>query len=242
MYGLAAIVAPLLVTQVLILFADWRICFFIMSFGVLLLFIYLSLFVETKSKTETIEKKKTEKKPLSWAGWLAATSMSFYVGAEMIISTRIVLFLTREYDFSLSKASYYLTLFFVGLMAGRLLVAVRNWSISSWVLMALSLITSFAFFLMGFYLHPLGFAACGLSMSIFFPTMIAVISKNLNNESDRVIAVGMTGVAVVLIAMHWAFGLISDKWNMTTAMALGPVFLAIAFFSLFSFRKGVSHA
>lgn len=242
MYGLAALLAPVMVTYIIAKWSDWQYTFFVIAAAVGALLIYSTFFVRSgfDSTLKTNAPEPPRIKDLSSLGWSFALIMAFYVGAEMILSTRMVVYLLRQHEFSFEQASLYLTLFFTGLMIGRLSFALLPLKVSSLTLLQGSLFISLVGYAVGFFASPWGFVFCGLSMSVFFPTLVASISENRPKESGQIIALGMTGVSVILIIMHWTFGLIADLWNMRVAMTLGPLFLLVAIILLLFCRSQIN--
>jgi fucose permease len=177
--------------------------------------------------------------PLDRQGWLIVLAMAFYVGAEMIVSTRIVVFLRMEHQWGPEQASWYLTLFFLGLMGGRAANLAWHLPLREWQTLVLANVLALLSFVAGLSIHPLGLALCGIFMSVVFPTMVAFAGKIRPEHSDKIVSYGITGVGMVLVTMHFTVGWIAELTSMTTAMTVGIGLLAVVLVVLMPLKSAI---
>ena len=99
-----------------------------------------------------------------------------------------------------------------------------------------SLIISLVLFVVGLFIHPIALAVLGLSQSFFFPCAMDWLYEKHGKLADSIMPLVMTIMAITLICMHWAVGLIASFSNIHHAMFLGPVFAVISLCLLFTER------
>ena len=230
MYGIASLLAPLFITFVYRIGLDWRVSFQLIAIFPFLVFIF-SFFVSERLNNENSSNEKAQI-PVRIKISLAAI-FAFCVAAEIAISSRLVLYLTTYKGWEQELSSFYLSIFFALLLLGRLTFSFISFKRSSFDFLIISLISSFLFYLFGFYIHPIGLSICGLTLSFFFPCAMDWLTKEFGDSTDFILPIIMTSTGVMLIIMHWLVGLLSEKVGIHRALHIGPVCLAISLFFLF---------
>jgi MFS transporter, FHS family, glucose/mannose:H+ symporter len=234
MYGIASLIAPLFVTFIYQIGFDWRVVFKILSLIPLSVFIY-SFFIPENSR-DTLRSRGGGKIPFSLKLSIAAI-FAFCVSAEISLSSRMVLYLTTHKNFSHELSSFYLSFFFILLLAGRLLFSFFSFKSTSYKLLIISLFSSFSFLILGFHIHPLGLSFCGLSLSFFFPCAMDLINKELGDSTDFILPIVMTSTGGMLIFMHLFVGILADKIGIHKALHLGPLSLIVSLCFLLISKK-----
>ena len=156
--------------------------------------------------------------------------IGFYLIGEVILSSRLTLYLSQEAQLSERLSSIYLSLFFGLLLIGRFTLIFVNWEIPSAKILTLSLCSTLLSFLIGMFIHPLGLALCGLTMSVFFPAAMTYLNEKYSTSINAMMAFVVTASSICLICAHWLFGIISDTFAVKTALFLAPAALSIALF------------
>ena len=151
--------------------------------------------------------------------------LALYVAAEIAISTRLPLLAERHFGWGRDAAALCLSAFFALLLAGRLAFALLHFRVASARLLVLSAGVSLAAYLVGLFVHPAGLAACGLTMSFFFPTAIDWIRAEHGDGWQRVLASAVAAVGVALVVMHFAVGVLTDVVGIRDALLVGPACL-----------------
>lgn len=225
MYGLASFIAPAIVSIGYFLELKWNSAFLIAS--LVPLGVLLWSFTEKTSPTVHLEHHHKESgssvgyKALFWV----ATFTTMYVMSEILVTSRVVLYVRTYESYTPKQANDLLSGFFVALIAGRLLLTFTRLPFKNSTLLRTSLAAAAATMLLAIYVQPIWFIAVGLAMSFSFPCMIAYASEAFGIHTPRAMAWIFTGNYVGLIAMHASVGVMADTLGLQQALLLGPIFL-----------------
>lgn len=234
MYGASSLLAPLLVGWLLTKGLLWTEVFRLISIPSLLVLIGFARL----GHLESIMPKTGEKMDIPVSLLVSISVMlSTYVASEIIVSTRLVLYLKEVYLFESAKASFYLSLFFVGLLLGRVLFSIKELAISTLTILRISIVLNLILSITGLLYHPIAFSLLGLSMSIFFPCVMSLISERFTILSDYLVAKAMQAVGFSLVTIHYLFGLVSTYFSLEAAMSLVIVLSLICASILFLERR-----
>lgn len=240
MYGASSLIAPLLVSWFFTLGISWTEIFRIISIPSLMVLIGFLKLDRLESKMP--EPREESHIPISLVASIGLM-LSSYVASEILVSSRLVLFLKEVHKYNASEASNYLSVFFVGLLAGRVAFSLKELSLSTLTLLRLSICLNLILALMGSFYHPLAFSLTGFTMSIFFPCAMSLISERFDTMSDFLVAKSMQAVGFSLVSIHYIFGLVSTYFSLELAMGLIAILSLISAFVLFFDRRLVpSHA
>ena len=143
-----------------------------------------------------------------------------YVASEIAVSSRLVYFLEEVHQFDKIMANNALSLFFFFLTAGRLSLAIYSWKISSQTLMLGSLIFTIILSFLGLYNFPYAFSFTGLTMSIFFPSIMDWLGQVFPKDFTKVTSFALTGISAHLVLMHLGFGKLVTELGLEKAMFL----------------------
>jgi fucose permease len=233
-YGVGSFLAPFLFNYLLSKNYIWSDYFFLVMIIPLVVFMS-SLFMKENKKNE---EKKNLHIPISFFKRVPfGLIFGMYVGSELVVSSRLVLYLQTAKGFSASLAGIYLSMFFAFLLAGRLLFALKHFPLSNRTLMFLSLITTMISFIAGIYIHPFFLSFLGLCMSYFFPISMDWLSDMFQEGVEFMTASVMTYIGIALGSMHFLFGFISDRYGIETAFLMIPALQSICLILLY-FNKG----
>lgn len=224
MYALASVLAPILVTLTYPFHLKWNTVFLFASLVPLSALVW-SLKEKTSPILDLDPKVSGQVQlgilPLTWV----ATFTTLYVMAEVLISSRLVLYVRTFENYTPKQANDLLSAFFVALLAGRLLLTVVRVPAKNSTLLRSSLAASLVTILLALFVNPLWFAVFGLTMSFCFPCMIAYAAETFGSQTARVMSWIFTGNYVGLIGMHFVVGVIADTLGLRQALFLGPLFL-----------------
>lgn len=240
MYGMASLLAPLLAATIEHFTGNWRWTFVAGSLAPLLLLIYTSHASHKSLHTKaefSAEKHKANKKKNFKPQLFLAIMLSLAVAAEIMVSSRLALYMQRIWNFDMEASSLYVTYFFVCMMLGRLLFALVHFEKSPRFLLSLSLITTAIFLLAGVFWHPLFLAGTGFTIAPFYPLSISWISSEFPEDLDTAVSYMMATDSLMLIFMHLSIGRLTDLMNIQQAMlwGLGFVFISLAMVNSFGF-------
>lgn len=237
MYGISSLIAPLFVAG----FSDWGWQKILLASSVVPIIFFAIVFflnLRFKNGSSDLASSKPEFHPhLSWKEKQISFVISFYVIAEIMLGTRIALYMRRYFDYSLQDSSFYVTLLFVFMLIGRLIVSFYPPKISLKVQLLGSLVSSIFCLLMGMYFHPLFLVICGLTMAPFYPLAISYISEIQPVKSTELVSTTVAIQSLFIVSMHVGVGKIADLTDLKTAFWVGPICMILALVLLLGIRK-----
>ncbi len=232
MYGFASFLAPLLASSTTLNYQTWRAAFVIVSV-ICAVFFLIQLLVHPQPGfhvqkheigTQTTNLQKISKISLLMMGGL----FGFYVVAEILVSTRLAQYMRTYFEMDLEKSSQYVTLFFLFLLIGRVIFALKKIPLTLKLQMNLSLIGSVVLLLIGLKFHPFFLALVGLTMAPFYPLSVAYISHQTGDRSRAFITFAMSFQSLAVISMHLGVGYLTDTLGLFYAFGVGVVALAVS--------------
>lgn len=238
-YGIASLISPLLFSGFLFFKQGWSFYFYFLA--VLGLIMPLTTWWQQKAPAVYVKqsgqptKRKSQRLPL-YLLLILSLCVGTYVAAEIAISSRLVYYLQSVHSYPLEQASNSLSLFFLLLMGGRLALASYSWQISSLTLMIVSLLATMSFTLIGNTFYPYAMALTGLSMSIFFPSMMDWLGEKFSNDFTQVTSFALTGIGAHLTLMHIGFGKVVSILGLVKAMYIPFCLILISLVTLLLFK------
>jgi MFS transporter, FHS family, glucose/mannose:H+ symporter len=227
MYGVASLIAPLLAASLGLLTGSWRWTFAlsaIVPFSLLAYSFHGSHGSLHKKQPLPADHAKSRRKNIRPQLFLALM-VSFSVAAEVMVSSRLALYMRREWNYDLEGSSLYVTYFFIFLLLGRLLFAVIPFRQSIRLLLSLSIVFAMGLFFLGLFVHPLFLAATGFAVAPFYPLAISWISSEFPHDMDAAVSYMIATDSMMLILMHLLVGRLTDAVGIAGAILTGPVFL-----------------
>lgn len=223
MYGLSSLLAPLMVSLVYWQGGNWQHAFVLASLvpTAALAITFLPRFRLEGAKLQVQQKTQPTDAPSHLKEIFLAVVFGFYVIAELSLTTRLVLYLDRVYNFSLIDSSFRLSLYFVLLLGGRLLFAWKSFPFSiQKQVTCLMLLASLCFF-MGLWVHPLFLSLCGLPMAGIYPLLMAYLSKVFAKSIESAMSYSVTVLSVLVVLMHFSIGQLTELYGIHVALHLG---------------------
>ena len=224
MYGISALVAPLLATFARELGFTWRDVFL----GLAILPISVAVLGSWRKGAVVAAPVRAD--PLTRAEWsrcfMLAMLMAFYLWGELSASTRLVLWLRQERGFSPSSADFLLAAFFLALLGGRLVFTFIHFPrLSNWLVLGLSAGGGAFFYWGGLNWSPWLLVFAGLVMSPFYPVIMDQTSQIFGDKAPQALSwiIGIGSLSVVL--MHIVIGWMSDHYGLTIALHCGAAAL-----------------
>lgn len=231
MYGLSSFLAPVAVGWGLVRDWVWR-DFFQVSAGVVFL-VFLGTLVSSypqwAREHRTVE--QPQKNTIRGLGILSvymSLTLSFYVIAEILIGTRLSLYIIREFELNTEEASRYVTGFYLGLLGGRLFGIFIQWPGPIRNQLFVSLVLSFLTILGGLHFNPWLFALCGLTMSPFYPVFMTYLSEIYQKRIGTMMSLTIAVQSLSIVLMHQIVGFVSDLVGIKVAMHLGLLFALLS--------------
>ncbi len=239
MYGVASFLSPLLAAGIQWLTGTWRWTFVVAGIAPLGLFLYSlhSSHGDLHQKSEiTAEFRKLNRKMNLKPQVFMALMLSFCVAAEILISSRLALYMRRVWNLDMEHASLYVTYFFMSMLFGRLLFAFVKFPLSVRRQLSWSLVGSVCCLLAGIHLHPIFISLVGFTVAPFYPLSIAWISTKFPQDLDSAVSYMMTIDSVMLVVMHLLVGQVTDHFGIGKALYLAPIFFLLSFILVNAFE------
>lgn len=242
MYGLASFVAPLFVVGTQWFEVSWRNAFLCVGVPVLVLAIFRWFSREQtsndKMETERAPEKVFEKPSTSWGDLVLLSGLlGWYVVAEIMVSSRLTLYLMEAEGASLSNASTGLSLFFAGLLIGRLSGAFFQFPFSMRKMLVVSNLVTLVFLLLGILWSAFFLILSGLSMALFYPVAMSYISTFSKGDLRRVMSVCLACQSLLTMIMHLSVGFLSDALSVRWALLYGVMGIVISTLCLYFYEK-----
>ncbi len=220
-YALAAMTAPLTILKLKnILPWNW------LLIGVFFLScpFVISLFFLKKEGAE-IKVKKMPPPPLSdfWV-MIWVTFLSFYIASELIMSTRLVVFL-KGLGLSFKVASQHLFLFFLAMFLIRLLFFFVSFHISALKILLTCLFASLGLMFLGYNVSTYFFSLMGASFAPVFPIVMDEISNMWPKRFDVLIARIIAISSMFVVSIHMLVGKLTDLYGIDKAMYSVPILM-----------------
>lgn len=232
-YGMASLLAPLMAAQATMMFSTWRAAFFISS-GVCLTLFLTFAFYRHKIAGEQIGQTEPSKEsnlqvPAPFLGKVTVSGLfAFYVVAEILVSTRLALYMRENFSMDLEHSSLYVTYFFIFLFIGRLIFAFVRIPGAIKLQMNLSLVSSLIFLVLGLKFHPFFLALVGFTMAPYYPLSVAYISQNTGSNERQYLTLAMSIQSLSVVAMHLGAGYLTDSGGVKQAFSIGVAALIIS--------------
>lgn len=247
MYGVASLLAPMVVAFVSYISGNWRYAFAVTAIAPFTLFLYSIHKSHTPHHAKPIADKEKQNlnksknfKPQAYL----ALMVSFCVAAEIMISSRLALLMRREWNYDLEMSSLYVTGFFICMLFGRLLFT--GFKFNKTVLFQLSgcLVITAMMVTLGLFIHPLFLVASGFTVGPFYPLAISFISSEFPDDLDTAVSYMIATDSMMLALMHVLVGKLTDTFGIHHAIFSAVVFLTLSFCLVnsyqFFFKKRIS--
>lgn len=240
LYAASSFVAPIMVSVVYAFSPGWRSSYMVAA-GITVCFIFFYLMM-SKSVPKSLAVKSEHTKAAKVSNQVAilfSVIVSSYVACEILISTRISLFVRREHEMSFEHASLYASVFFAAMLVGRVLLIF--WKPKSDLVKVISYfsVAAIGLVVLGLTLHPLALALAGLPMGPLFPLFISFSGERFPLSLEKVTSLVIAFNSVFIVAMQLMVGTLSDHWGLTLALWVGPAFFVLSLFLLVVKQKAL---
>ncbi|MGB0606067.1 MAG: MFS transporter [Candidatus Latescibacterota bacterium] len=219
-----AIVGPLGIGQLIERGYPWQVAFLALAFLSLLMALAFTLL---SFETVSADPAKQENSPLSYLMsqplmLLLTTLILLYVGVEIGTSNWIAEYFVQSLGVSAASGAYTVSLFWMGLLAGRLSVAIFYRRDDQAVLLVTACILSALSLSLGLWGDSLIWkAACffstGMGFSIVYPVVVVLAGRFFPTQQEMAIAIISTGGGVGSFAFPFAMSSLADSWGIERA-------------------------
>lgn len=235
MYGTASFLAPFFVRGVFSFGGNWGQHFFLLS-----IFPFLALIFAIKNLKDEIppSSEQTESGLSFWMKNLIGFVFASYVAGEVLISSRMVMYLMEAWNFSWEQASLNLSYFFISLLFGRATFALFKFPGKSFYWLLASLVGTILISFFSIKVNPNLFFLCGFSLSIFFPCGIDWMTHNHGEKAAGFLTTYVSmWIGLGLVSMHFLNGLVADSLGVQQAMLMAPILLLFTFAAILVLSK-----
>lgn len=224
-YAGASLLAPLFLSGLAVFFSGWRAGYL---GGAVLSFIGLIILLGVKSTSieahhEQMSTHSQRGKFPRWQVLWVASALTFYVVMEIMVSSRLALFLRREAHFDFQESSFATTLFFVGLFVGRVLFIFWQPPFRLKTQMMLSLFGTMVLMLMALNTDPRWLVLTGVTMAPFYPLGMSYLGEKFPKHLGGATASTMALTGAFVVMMHLGFGSLSESLGIVQAVKIGPI-------------------
>ena len=227
-FGVGAFLAPPIVAYAVAAGLSWRVCF--AAAAVAMAAIgggWSRLHVDGVAVPAAVQ-RRVGRAVRSRLGYLLAAILGVYVGVEMGLGGWLTKYMVSERGVTLTYASNALSLYWMGLAAGRLALSALSHRVGETaLLLGLTVVSGLA--LPAGLLAPvpwlavLCFAVTGLGFSGIFPVVIALGGRHHPHDTAGITSVMITGAGIGGIVVPWAMSAIADA----AGLRAGMVFYAV---------------
>lgn len=227
-YAFSSLTAPVVISFLFELQISWREAFTVIAF-VPAVAIMTTFWARSEQVPAYAMPPEEGAYRFQWRNFGAAVGIAMYVISEILVSTRLPLYLRRVENYAPETAARYLGLFFLLLFLGRLVFAfLKLERISNRQIMIVSLIGAITFTLLGIFVHPVWFAWAGLPMSPFFGVSLNYVTESFGQGVSQSLGAALSLQSLFVVLMHYGIGVITEYWGIRTAVLVTPVFLVIS--------------
>lgn len=235
MYGTASFLAPFLVRGVFSAGGNWGQHFFLLS-----IFPFVAILIATINlKSEVPPSSEQTESGLSfWMKNLIGFVFASYVAGEVLISSRMVMYLMEAWNFSWEQASLNLSYFFMSLLIGRASFALIKFPGKSFSWLLVSLVGTILIAFFSIKVNPNCFFLCGFSLSIFFPCGIDWMTHNHGEKAAGFLTTYVSmWIGLGLVSMHFLNGIVADSVGVQQAMLMAPILLCLSLLTILVLSK-----
>lgn len=232
LYGFSSLVAPFIAAYAPEVLGSWRGGFFVTSACSLFVFV-LAFFIRSSEEIPHHHKALLDQNsPNQKPGWFSLGMfggiLAFYVVTEILVSSRIALYMRAYFQMDLKASSLYVTYFFTFMLIGRLAFTFKKLSMSLKTQLNFLLFATLISVLVGLFVHPFFLAFSGLTMAAFYPLGIAYLSEQTHIQKRRYITFAMAFQNLCLISMHLGVGYLTDQFGLLYAFGVGVISIVLS--------------
>ncbi|MBV7334682.1 MFS transporter [Chloroflexi bacterium TSY] len=237
-HGIGALLVPLYVALLLENGFLWRHAFglsLIITVTFTLYMLFLRIPNATNEPQVLLEQSGIDLNALRATGFtrqmiLFYLLIAFYVSVELGLAAWLVKFLQQDKGFSIRLSTFFLSLFFGGLLVGRLIGSVFVEKVGYLRSITIVMVAAVGLLSIGIF-GPDLLAFCipltGLCLSIVFPTITAAVSKRHAENTGTILGLLFTFGGLGGALGPWIIGVMSDQVGLEWAIGLPIAFSVV---------------
>lgn len=239
MYGLAALIAPLLASLFRGIGMDWRQSFLLLAI-LPLLWTIIAWFKIPPRKSHHAKVPAANLTGNEWSVvMLYSIFISAYLWGEISLSTRMVQWLRADLSMEPDPANFYMGAFFALFLAGRLIFSLLKFDqLGNWQILRYSSLSAAVFMFLGLKYHPAFLPLSGLTMAPFYPTAMEQINSRFAEKRAQALGFIIGFGSLSVVGMHLLLGWAGREWGLTNSLLLcaacmGGVYVSLQARALF---------
>ena len=236
-FALGALTSPLVASNLIAGGFGWKIIYYIVIFLVVISLLLYLIFEKLKknSSQNTSEKfafnKIFKNRSKNIFLILSLVIIAFYFILETIIITWFPTFLRLGKSFDIFQAGYTISIFWVGMLTGRLILSVLSYKVrSDYILFGLCILSLIALSIAIFsdlnILNYIGIGFAGLGFSGFVPLMISSSSSIFKSGKDIILAI-LFSLGLISNSLGPVITKIVSEYNLVMSVAISIIFMFI---------------
>ena len=239
--GVGAVLGPLSVGMLLGYSEKWHLVYLIMAMVTLplpLFFFRRTLYegIVYREELQTPASNSLARPTASPLFWLAMIGIFTYVGLELSFASWVPVFLVKVKNVSHASASYSMSIFWFALMTGRFLYGRFLYRANLLLLLGIGALVAALFTTLAFSIDSivigLFVAFSGLSLSWFFPSILALGGNTFPRNIGFITGSLTAGGTIGAIIFPWVIGPISEAFGLAKGIFLVPL-LCLALTGIF---------
>jgi FHS family glucose/mannose:H+ symporter-like MFS transporter len=241
-FALAALTSPIISSRLISTEAGWRYLYYIVIFLAVISAVLYLVFEKWRSGPAQIVREKISLRSIfgdrrkNIFMVISIIIMVFYFILETVIFSWFPTFLRLGKSFDVFQAGYALSIFWIGILAGRLIISVLSYRIKAdHILFGLSILSLISLSIAIFSREPVltytGIGLAGLGFSGFVPLMISSSSGIFERRKDIVLTI-MLAIGISSNALGPVIASSIAGYNLTMSVAVSIILMSGAFIFL----------
>ena len=219
-YGLGSVIGPKFAGFYLISGHTWKQYYLYASFICIIFFIITLIIKFPKSSHHEKHHKISFKEIIADKKvWVLGIALGMAVVLELGTSNWFVNYLSEVYKMNADKSSFYMSLFYITFVFGRLFGGFIAEKIGYFKLIISFLVISLFLYSTSLILKEKGAILISLSgffISVIFPTTIAIVLKRFTKDVGAVMSFVITMSALINMIFNWIIGKVNDLYGVYT--------------------------
>ena len=252
-FSIGAAAGPVIGSLILGAFGGWRNVFIgaaVISFLIMIMNWFLPYYRVRFSDNSEDSDPENNTEPISMRSlfqpmiFFSVITILIYVGVEIGTSNWISEYFVSVLGTSKETASFTVTLFWGGILAGRILVPILARKVSLAIqLIALSILVTLALFLTVMFVHPAastaGFLLAGIGCSSIYPLVMTLVGQHYKQNQSVYLGMVSTGGGIGSFLFPLGMALISDAVGLRGGFAFFGVTGLVMILAAFGIRREV---
>lgn len=233
-YAAASLLAPLLVSFIFSQHLGFQFVYWMSAIICLILIVYAFSVSEIMEPevSKKIQAKDLKTQLWSWEYLGFAILLSSYVAGEVLISSRMTQFMMDVHGLSKSIASLWTSIFFVGLLSGRLFFTFIRFEMPPRKILVRLFAIVLVLQLLGIWMHPAFLVITGLSLGPIYAMTMTLVKEDFPNAMEKVTAIATVVTGIFIITMHSLAGYLTDIYGIQKALVLSTLFFVLCWLLL----------